>query len=138
MISETTALLIQVAIGIGLAASELTGFMRLTYSKFRTTQGMGISTRAGMVFVYALPVVVYVAIYLWAGAPRSAYHLGLLIAFVLHFAKRIVESLWVHRYSRPTSAAAFANIAFAYGALGGYAAYFQNVIPGRPIDALYL
>jgi hypothetical protein len=83
-----------------------------------------------MIVIYALPILVYAGLWDQAGAPKSAYHLAMLGAFVFHFAKRIVESLWVHRYSRETPAGAFVNIAVGYSAMAASLSYFQNRAPG--------
>ncbi len=85
--------------GLVLLYLEGSGKFRLGYSKFR--KGAGISTRLAMFLIYFIPLAVYAGGWYARGMPSSMYHLALLSAFTLHFGKRVLESLFLHKYSRP-------------------------------------
>ena len=95
----------------------------LAYSKFR--KGGGISTRTGMLIIYGLPLLVVVLGYNSMQRPDSVYHVVLFLALAFHFAKRCLEVIFVHRYSRPMGA----GTAFLIGGLYSYialAAHYQQ------------
>jgi 3-oxo-5-alpha-steroid 4-dehydrogenase 1 len=85
-----------------------------------------VSTRAGMFVSYLIPLLVYVGLYVQAGAPRSPYHWALLAGMVFHFGKRCLESLFLHKYSKPTGAVAFLLIIWAYSTMVLATGWFQN------------
>lgn len=84
---------------LGLAYLEGSGRVQLAYSKFR--RGGGISTRSAMLFLYSAPIVVYLAGWWLAGRPAGLYSIVLLAMFVFHFGKRDLETLFLHKYSKP-------------------------------------
>jgi 3-oxo-5-alpha-steroid 4-dehydrogenase 1 len=82
------------SMGIG----EHVGIVSARYSKFRI--GTGFSARAGMLLIYAVPLLVAAAVTLQTDALRGPRQwVG--AAVVLHFGKRCAETLWLHRYSGP-------------------------------------
>ena len=96
---------------------EASGAMSTPYSKFagaRSQQPRPVASRAGMLLIYAPAAAVSA---LAAGAARPSLAAGLLTA---HFAKRVFETLCVHRYSgtMPLPVAAFISFYYACVALG--------------------
>jgi hypothetical protein len=116
--------LLQLLLGVLFGALEASGKFRIPYSKFRT--GASFDTRTGMFLSYLAPLLLYLGLHLAAGAPRSPYHLALLAATVVHFGKRCFESLFVHRYSKPTGTGAFLLIIWAYATMVLASGYFQT------------
>jgi hypothetical protein len=94
----TVCLAVQLFMAVALAMGEATGRLRLPYSKFGTSGG--VTSRAGLTLAYATPIFVFVALWIEGGAPQTPYHLVVLAAFLLHFARRILEILFVNSYSR--------------------------------------
>ncbi len=91
---------------------EKKGLLQLNYSKFRKDRG--ISSRKGMFFLYFMPMLVYIL------AAREYMIQGSLIqwilgtAVVLHFAKRCLEVLFLHKYSGPIDRLTVIQIAASY------------------------
>jgi very-long-chain enoyl-CoA reductase len=120
-------LAIQLVLGVAFGALEASGRFRIGYSKFRKFRlPATIDTRTGMFVAYLVPLLVYVGLHLHGGAPRSPYHLALLGGMVFHFGKRCLESLFLHKYSRPTGATAFLLIIWAYASMVLATGWFQT------------
>jgi very-long-chain enoyl-CoA reductase len=115
---------------------EGTDRLHLAYSKFRkenqdgTVRG-GIPTRAAMLIIYGLPLLTAVAGYNAMQRPDSVYHIVLFIAIVFHFAKRCLEVLFVHRYSKPTGLGTALLIGGLYSYIALSAHYNQNAAVSR-------
>ena len=71
----------------------------LAYSKYR--RGGTLNTRVAMTVIYAPALILSVLGYFAVLAPDTLYHRLLFLAFAFHFAKRVLESLFLHRYSKP-------------------------------------
>lgn len=108
----------QAAAGLLLFFLEYTGKFNIPYSKFR--RGGGLNPRVAMLLIYASPIPVYL-FYYWLYGPLSLYHVVLFYAFVFHFGKRCMESLFLHRYSKPMSWTPVLIVGFAYMNVGGLA-----------------
>ena len=102
--------------------AEGTDRFHLAYSKFRKGAG-GISTRAGMLIIYGLPLLVVLLGYNAMQRPDSVYHIVLFVALALHFGKRCLEVIFVHRYSRPMGlgTALLIGVLYSYIALAAHA-----------------
>lgn len=84
-------------LALGVGPAEYFGASMMNYSKFRT--GAGISGRAGMAFLYFLPFVA-ITFMAWSYLPTATllqWLVYLTVAF--HFIKRVLESLFVHKYA---------------------------------------
>lgn len=97
----------------------------LAYSKFR--KGGGIPTRLSMLIIYGIPLLVAILGYNAMQRPDSVYHTVLFVAIVLHFGKRCLECLFVHRYSKPMGIGTTLFICGLYSYIALAAHYNQNV-----------
>lgn len=107
----------------------------LKYSKFRA--GGGISSRLGMFILYFSPIV---ALYVSARDYVSSASLiqGIVLASVgLHFTKRILETLFLHKYSGPIGLSVTISIAFFYSFASFFIGYL-NRHPLHSIDSLFI
>lgn len=84
---------------VGNAIMELTGITQIRYSKFR--RGKGISTRLGTLVFDGAPMLFAIGYAMTIGAALTTIQWMMTILFVLHFGKRCVEALFVHKYSGP-------------------------------------
>lgn len=84
-------------LALGVGPAEYFGSSMMNYSKFRT--GKGISGRTGMVILYFLPfaAITFVALPYLPVASLVQWMVYLAVAF--HFVKRVLESLFVHKYA---------------------------------------
>lgn len=62
-----------------------------------------MNPRLGWALCYGLPAVVQIALWYSAGMPKSTYHLVAMGTYVVHFLKRVLEALFVHKYSKKWS-----------------------------------
>ena len=125
-----TILYITLAVlAVGVGPAEYFGQSMMFYSKFR--QARGINPRAGMVFLYSMPIV---ALYISARdylAQADLVQWLVLAAVAVHFAKRVLESLFLHRYSGPVGLLTSLLIASFYS----LAAYLIGWLNRSPIPA---
>ena len=136
MLSTNPAIIciaIQLVLAAVLVVGEVSGRLRLPYSKFRT--GVGVNSRTGLALAYTTPIIIYITFWIEGGAPQSRYHLIVLAAFLLHFIRRILEILFVNSYSRPTSLRALVPIALLYGGAAASSAFFQVHTAGQPTSS---
>ena len=49
---------------------------------------------------YAIPAVVQLGLWYFVGMPQSTFHLVALLTYVGHFVKRVLEALFLHKYSK--------------------------------------
>ncbi len=128
---DGTAFFVQLLVAAAVYYLESSDRFHLAYSKFR--KGGGLPTRIGMLIIYGLPLLTAVVCYNAMFRPDSVYHIVLFVAFVAHFGKRIVEVLFVHRYSKPMGW----GTAFVIGGLYSYfalSAHFQQNMMLSPFE----
>src|SRR6516165_1513193 len=125
-----TCVAVQLVLAAVLVVGEVSGRLRLPYSKFRT--GVGVNSRTGLALAYTTPIIIYIAFWIEGGAPQSPYHLVVLGTFLFHFIRRILEILFVNSYSRPTPLRALVPIALLYGGAAASSAFFQVNTAGQP------
>src|SRR6516165_2875466 len=136
MLSTNPAIIciaIQLVLAAVLVVGEVSGRLRLPYSKFGT--GVGVNSRTGLALAYTTPIIIYIAFWIEGGAPQSPYHLIVLAAFLFHFIRRILEILFVNSYSRPTPLRALVPIALLYGGVAASSAFFQIHTSGQPTSS---
>src|SRR5499427_10391608 len=124
---------VQLVLAAILVVGEVSGRLRLPYSKFGT--GVGVNSRIGLALAYTTPIIIYIAFWIEGGAPQSPYHLIVLAAFLFHFIRRILEILFVNSYSRPTPLRALVPIALLYGGVASSSAFFQVHTSGQPTSS---
>jgi hypothetical protein len=120
-----TCVAVQLVLPVVMVVGELSGRLRLPYSKFGT--GVGVNSRTGMALAYTTPIIIYIAFWIEGGAPQSTYHLVVLGASLFHFIRRILEILFVNSFSRPTPLRALVPIALLYGGAAASSAFFQSI-----------
>lgn len=86
-------------IALAVAPLEYFGQSMMAYSKFRPAQGL--STRTGMFLLYFLPLLTGTISALPYLAKPTAIQLIVFAAIFIHFSKRVLESLFLHKYSGP-------------------------------------
>ena len=107
----------------------------MRYSKFRT--GQGITSRAGMFILYIVPMLAAILAALPYLGQASLIQWMLLGAVVLHFAKRCIEVLFVHRYAGLIDLLSVAMITSVYTfvAVGASLVHRQTI---QAIDGLFM
>ena len=119
---------------LGVAPAELSGWSMMYYSKFR--KDSGISGRAGMVFLYFMPIVV-LTILAWGYLPNAEFvQWAVYLAVALHFLKRVLESLFLHRYSGPIDPFTTLMIAAFYSLCAGTIGWL-NRNPWTAVDVWF-
>jgi hypothetical protein len=117
---------------VGVGPAEYFGMSMMNYSKFR--KDTGISGRAGMVFLYFLP---FVAITFIAGSylPTATPVQWLVyLAVAFHFIKRVLESLFVHKYAGKIDLFTTLLIAAFYSHAAGMLGWLnQNPLPAPDV-----
>ena len=106
------------------------------YSKFRTTGG--IDSRLGWFIAYTLPAIVsyfFCARYL---GQASLGQWALFLAITGHFVKRVLEALFVHRYSGTIDLVSVYSIAVYYSFITATAGYLHGLTIYAPDWFFYL
>lgn len=102
----------------------------LHYSKF--SKGVGIPTRQGLLVIYFLPIV-SATIFAWSYlAAASLIQWMVYGAVVLHFTKRALETLFLHKFSGTVDIKTAAMITFIYSTIAGAICFFN----GQTIPAM--
>lgn len=106
------------------------GQVVLAYSKFRTANG--IPTRLGMFILYFSPIVTLFFTVKDYVSNANLIQWIVIGSIGLHFSKRVLESLFLHKYSGPTGFATTIAIAFFYS----FAAFFISWLNAKPISTI--
>ena len=106
----------------------------MRYSKFGTEKG--VPSRAGMVFLYGLPVLVALVLALPYLPNATTIQWIVLGVVLLHFGKRTLESMFLHKYSGKIQTLTFAIIVFAYTLMAGMISAL-NVVAVEKLDGLF-
>lgn len=115
--------------------SEYFSLFVLQYSKFRPKNGM--NPRLGMFLIY-FPATIVPLIFAAPYFRHMTLVQGIVLAMpVLHFLKRSLESLFLHKYSGPIDLFSVIVISGFYSLISGSIAYF-NGISFAAFDALFV
>ena len=121
-------------LALGIGPMEYRGWALMSYSKFRPSKG--ISGRLGMFILYFVPIIVLVLSALSYIANASFVQWVVFIVLFLHFAKRVLEVLFLHKYSGPiglfTTLLISGIYSFAVFVVGGL-----NKMPLEKADGLF-
>ncbi|TVU41495.1 hypothetical protein EJB05_15021, partial [Eragrostis curvula] len=137
----------------GLGLSELCG-ANLAYSKFwnamaaaggrgqkRGVAGVLLPSRGGMLVLYAPPALIAVAAFFAVpGVVEDTRMQVLSAALAVHFLKRVLEVLFLHRYSGSMPLATALTVSSCYLLITGSMIYVQHLSHGLPdptVDLLY-
>ena len=117
-----------VAISVG--PLEYFGQAMMAYSKFRPASG--ISTRTGMVILYSAPLIALVISALPYLSNPTNIQLLVFASVFIHFAKRVLESLFLHKYSGPVGIFTTLMIASFYS----FAAFLIGYLNRTPLQTM--
>lgn len=121
-----------VAISVG--PLEYFGQAMMAYSKFRPSSG--ISTRTGMVILYSTPLAALVISALPYLSSPTTVQLLVFASVFIHFAKRVLESLFLHKYSGPVGVFTTLMIASFYS-FAAFLIGYLNRTPLQEMDAWF-
>jgi hypothetical protein len=110
---------------------EYFGQSMMAYSKFRPTRGF--PPRVGMFMLYFLPLLAVTVSALPYLRTPSAIQLIVFAALTIHFSKRVLESLFLHKYSGPIGILTTFMIAGFYS-LSAYLIGYLNRQPLHSMD----
>ena len=120
--------LAMVAISVG--PLEYFGQAMMAYSKFRPASG--ISTRTGMVILYSAPLIALVISALPYLSNPTTIQILVFASVFTHFAKRVLESLFLHKYSGPVGIFTTLMIASFYS----FAAFLIGYLNRTPLQTM--
>ncbi|MEN9564751.1 MAG: hypothetical protein RIR73_2995 [Chloroflexota bacterium] len=111
-------------LALGVGPAEYFGASMMNYSKFRT--GKGIPGRVGMAILYFLPGLA-ITLVAWNYLPTaSLVQWAVYLAVALHFAKRVFESLFIHKYAGKIDLFTTFMIAGFYSLAAGMIGWLNN------------
>ena len=104
---------------------EGTSILNFQYSKFGVRdESKGISSKVGMFTLYFVPLVSFCCIAYPIMLNTSWYHSTIAALMVVHFSKRCLETLYIHKYSGYMSKITVAVICMFYSLFASTIAYY--------------
>lgn len=119
-----TLTIIYTLLALSMGVGESSGRIRMRYSKFRMQTG--IPSRAGMLLIYGVPFLGALAVAAPDLATLSLVQTLVLAAVLIHFGKRCLEALFVHKYSGPVDLATSLMIMTFYTIVAVGVAYLNR------------
>lgn len=110
------------------------GTMTIGYSKFAS--GKGLPSRIGMLIVYSVPILVITLCALPYLQHATLMQWTVYAALMTHFGKRVLESLFLHKYSGTMDALAVGIISLSYSFMGGMISWL-NAQPAVEMGGLF-
>lgn len=107
--------------------SESSGNFNLPYSKFASNKGM--DPRIGMFIIYFLPILAYFYTWNLPNNPKTSYQYLTLGMFLIHFGKRCLEVLFLHKFSSKIGFIGIFFITLAYSNIGLLTGSLHNQTP---------
>lgn len=105
--------------------AEATGWMSFGYSKFaQRERRWSLPSRLGMFIIYFPAVFAYPLIFTYMEGPSSSWHTWCMALVVAHFAKRCLETLFLHKYSGVTNLGSTLLISSLYTLVALLLGYF--------------
>ena len=95
---------------------ESSGKYNLPYSKF--SKSTGLPSKYGMFVIYFFPILAYLSQWNFQKTEHSLWEYSNLVLFVIHFSKRCLEVLFLHKYSGRINLIAVVLITFMYSNIG--------------------
>jgi len=120
-----------ISFGITYFFTEALGLFNLPYSKFTVTS-KGIPSRTGWSIIYCIAITTHIIcfiLYLITGGYFNYYHGAYFLANLVHFLRRLFESLFIHKYSAAMDWKVVINVSLVYFAIGASAWFW--IIPIR-------
>jgi len=118
-------------LAFGVAPLEYYGQSMMAYSKFRPAHG-GLSPRVGMFTIYFLPLLALIVSGLPYLAKPSLIQIIVFATVAIHFSKRVLESLFLHKYSGPIGILTTFMIAGFYS----FIAYLIGSLNRQPLQSM--
>lgn len=99
-------------LGLVVYKTESSGVFNLPYSKFSTNKGL--NPKLGMFIIYFIPIFFYLGIWIQSKKLPTFYNSTLLFCILVHFGKRCLEVVFLHKFSGKISFLSITIITFAY------------------------
>lgn len=112
---STIQLFIYIVFGFTFFYLEISKKFQLSYSKFNTTGK--VRPKIPMFLIYFIPFIIITYLYTFDLNSNSIYHKYLFISIILHFGKRSLEVLFLHKYSGNLSIFTSILITLAYSSI---------------------
>lgn len=109
----------------GMVAGEASGSSTMKYSKFFQGSG-GIPSKTGMFWLYFVPFLAALMLsipYLGSASPLQIFISGMVM---IHFGKRVLETLFLHKYSGKIDIMTTLTILFFYTLVASGITYLNN------------
>lgn len=119
---------------LAIGPMELRGLAMMEYSKFHVARGL--PSRTGMLIVYSLPLLALALSGLPYGLPFTVAQGLVFGAIAFAFTKRIIEGLFVHKYSGTMSLPTVGLIAGLYSLASFMIGWNTVRMPPPPVDAV--
>ena len=112
---STIKLIFYILFGLTFFYFEYSRKFQLSYSKFNLTGK--ISPKLPMFFIYFIPLIIFNYLYVFSTNLIVSYHFFIYLSITIHFMKRCLEVVFLHKYSGKISLITSALITTAYSSI---------------------